>query len=112
MSPPAFLAARSASEALCSSVGASAPCSGATATPMLAPGRAWRGTCAQASFSVSWMRRAIDLGVARAAGLRLDDGELVVADPRQPLRLLDQDEQPLGDAAQELRRPPPRRAPR
>ena len=37
---------------------ASPPWSGATAMPMLAPGRAWRGTWAQASFTVSWMRRA------------------------------------------------------
>ena len=42
-----------------------------------------------------------DLRVAGAAGLGLDDGELVVADPRQPLRMVDQHEQPFGDEAQE-----------
>ena len=69
--------------------------------PMLAPGRAWLRHLGKHVLDRFLDPPRIDLGVAGAARFRLNDGEFVVAHPRQPLGQIDEDHEPLADEPQE-----------
>ena len=101
MPPPAFFAAPSARDALCRSLIGLVAVIGRECDP-----DARRRPCVLGHLREAILERLldpphVDFGVARAARLRLEDGELVVADACEALGLVDQDHQPFADELEE-----------